>query len=459
MKQNPAIFLLLLLATLSGRGQPSRTPGGAAAISHSGQFIVYSADPTAERAVTPELAANSPLVHIEATLLAVSCERIKQALLNTLNVPDQWRGKIRLGLHPFRNAEEDIVVASERFADGWSYRVSLPDAIEPPRLVRVLTQVLLLEMANRNARDQSATLPFWLAEGLPPLLLAGSDMELVLQAAPPAAGNQMSSRATTRDSRPVNHLKQARERLGRHAPLGLEELEQPTAESLEGAAGEIYRSSATVFIHELLQLKNGGACLAAMLPELPWDPDWRVGFLKAFRAHFKREVDLAKWWSLQSTFIAGRTPAKTWSRAESLGKLDEILRCPLQVQTSTNDEPFHTDVPLQAIIQGWELPQQTRMLRDKINLLDALKLRTARDLAGLVEQYRRVLEDYLHRMGADDSAGSARQRTPASRQPAARPLAAARDAILKETLLQLDVLDERREAWKALPDNSPAAAP
>lgn len=432
MKQHSVIVLLLMLTVVNVRAQSTRVAGGASAISHSGQFAVYSAAP-GEFTAAPELATHSTLAHLEATLLAVSCERIKQALLNTLNVPDQWRGKISISLHPFESADEDIVVTSQRFADGWNYRMDLPDMIEPTRLVRALTQVLLLEMANRNARDESATLPLWLAEGMPPLLTAASDIDLVLQSVTSAPGNQMASRSITRDSRPVSPLKQAREQLGRHAPLTLEELDRPPA---DGEAAGIYQSSATVFIHELLQLKNGGPCLAAMLPELPWDPDWRVGFLKAFRAHFKREVDLAKWWSLQSTFIAGRTPAKTWSRAESLAKLDEILRCPLQVQTSTNDVPFQTDVPLQSIIRGWELPQQSRMLREKINLLEALRLRTAADLTGLIEQYRRVLEAHL------------RTTSPQS----------ARTAIIKETLLQLDVLDERREAWKALPENPPAAA-
>lgn len=456
MKQNRVIVLLLMLTVVCAHAQSTRVAGGASAISHSGQFVIYSAAPGAFATATPEFATNSPVVHLEATLLAVSCERIKQALLNTLNVPDQWRGKISISLQPFHSADEDIVVTSQQFTDGWNYRVDLPDVIEPTRLVRALTQVLLLEIANRNARDQSATLPLWLAEGMPPLLMAASDTDLVIRSVTSAPGNQMSSRSITRDSRPVSPLKQAREQLGRRAPLTLEELDRPPA---DGEAAGIYQSSATVFIHELLQLKNGGPCLASMLPELPWDPDWRVGFLKAFRAHFKREVDLAKWWSLQSAFIAGRTPAKTWSRAESLAKLEEILRCPLQVQTSTNDEPFQTDVPLQSIIRRWEPPQQSRMLREKINLLEALRLRTATDLAGLIEQYRRVLEAHLRTMGGEDSEQpAARRDTAGHRAPSLQPQSA-RNVITKETLLQLDVLDERREAWEALPEKTPAAAP
>ena len=454
MNQYTVILLLSLFAALPGWGQAV----GASAISRTGQFAVFSIGPAAARGTGPELAANHSLIRLEPTLLAVSCERIKQALLNTLNAADQWRGKIRVVLHPFRGAGEDIVVTSERFADGWNYRMDLPDAIEPARFVHALTQVLLLEIANRSARDQSAQLPAWLAEGLPPLVLANSGMELVLQAAPAGAGNNLTSRATSRDSRPTDPLKQAREALSGQTPLSLEKLGRPPGK----AEAETFRGSATIFVHELLQLKNGGQCLVAMLPELPWDPDWRVALLKAFRPHFRREVDLAKWWSLQSIYIAGHTPAKTWSRAESLTKLDEILRCPLQVQIATNDEPFQTDVPLQSIIQGWELPQQTAMLREKMNQLSALRSRTSSDLAGLVEQYRRVLETYLRKVNADDEAG--RNPPPAGRHPAGKltkpsPAPADRNPIMKETLLQLGVLDQRRETWQSLLKKLPAAPP
>lgn len=450
---HPSVILLLsVFAALPSWGQPL----AAAAISRTGQFAVYSTGPAAAQ---PDLATNRALVRLEPMLLTVSCERIKHALLNTLNAPDQWRGKIRVVLHPYRADGEDIVVTSERFTDGWSYRMDLPDAIEPPRFVQALTQVLLLEIANRAARDQSAQLPAWLSEGLPPLVMANSDMELVLPAVPAGAGNHLTSRTTTRDSRPADPLKQAREALSGQPPLSLEKLGQSPTES----EAEIFRGSATLFLHELLQLKNGGPYLLAMLPELPWDPDWRIAFLKAFRPHFRREVDLAKWWSLQSTHLASRTPAKTWSRAESLNKLNETLRCPLQVQIATNDEPFQTDVPLQSIIQGWELPQQTAMLRDKLNQLSALRLRTAPDLVGLVDQYRRVLETYLRKVGDTDetrptpppSGGRHPARKPSQRSPSS----ADRNPAMKETLLQLGVLDERRNTWQSLLKTLPATSP
>ncbi len=460
MKRAPVILLSVWLLPWTGFAQPTPLaqpawkPGGNAVVSRSGQFIIMGSDIAGRM---PE--AGSALVHLDAALLTVSCERIKQALLNTLNVSDQSQGKIRIGLYPFQDAGEDIIVTSERFANGWSYRMELPDAIEPVRLVRVITQVLLLEMANRNARDQSATLPLWLAEGMPQLLLLNSDFELVLPFLAPGAGNQGTTRSTQRNFRPADPLKKIRERLGRQPLMSLDELAEPPNEILAGENAEFFRTSALAFLYELLELKNGGAGLAAMLPELPWDPDWRIGFLKAFRSQFPRELDLAKWWALQSCYIVGATPAKTWTRAESLAKLDEILRCPLQVQTSTNDEPFHTDVPLQTWLRESAAPAQSQLLREKINLLAALRLRSAFNLAGLIDQYRQVLQTYLRDSGVENSRPTPPP-TGAGRHPAISALInpgnSARELAVKAARQQLDVLDERRAAWSALPDTTPA---
>lgn len=463
MKRVPLI--LLLVGLLPGfvaaqpttvAPQPAWKSGGNAVVSRSGQFIITGSDVAGRPP-----GAGSAAVHLDAALLTVSCERIKQALLNTLNIPDQWQGKIRIVLYPFQQADEDLVVTCERFNDGWSYRVELPDAIEPQRLVRVITQVMLLEMANRHAPEQSAVLPLWLAEGMPQLLLLNSDLELVLPFLAPGAGNPGTTRTTQRNFRPADPLKRLREKLGQQPPLALDELAAPPDDILAGDRAEFFRTSALAFVHELVGLKNGGANLAAMLPELPWDPDWRIGFLKVFRSQFPRELDLAKWWALQSCYIVGTTPAKTWTRAESLAKLDEILRCPLQVQTSTNDEPFYTDIPLQTWLRESAAPAQNQLLREKINLLAVLRVRSAMNLAGLIEQYRQVLETYLRDSGAENSRPAAPPAN-AGRHPAISTAPrttgnSAREAALKAARAQLDVLDERRAAWVALPESTPEA--
>jgi hypothetical protein len=454
MKQIAFILAFLVFVLPSGRGQ-SWLPNAASAQSRSGQFVVYGVEAGAVRPFAPQATTNTPLTRLEPALLVVSCERIKHALLSALGAKDEWTGKIFVALHPFHDADEEIIVTFTRFSDKWNYRVDLPDAIEPARLVRAITQVLLLEMSNREAVNQPAQLPPWLAEGMPSYLIAKSDVELVLQPATSTTGT-LPVRSSVREGRYSDPFVQARKQLHDHAPLTIEELSRlPAAEEMEGEMGEIYRNSAMLFIHELLKLKNGGACLFALLPELPWDPDWRVGFLKAFKQHFKRVVDLEKWWALQSAYLAGRDSGRNWRRAESLAKLDEALRTPFEIRLGSNDPPFYTDVSLQAIIKGWKMERQLPVLREKIILLQNLHLRVAPELRPLVRQYCDVLNTYLNKM----EGGAAKQKPFVMGR---HPIVTARsnetsapsedNPILKQTIAQLDILDERCSAWKAVRD-------
>src|SRR5207237_7827101 len=69
--------------------------------SHSGQFIVRGL------ALGAPLAGAAPegevsYARLDPALLAVSCERIKAAVLDELTTKDQWRSKIYVFLHPVR---------------------------------------------------------------------------------------------------------------------------------------------------------------------------------------------------------------------------------------------------------------------------------------------------------------------------------------------------------------------
>lgn len=457
MKSTAVILFCLLVGMLAGQSQ-TWPPNGNTVVSRTGQFVITGVNPQGFHPRSPVLGTNSLLVRLEPALLTVSCERIKRALLSTLNAPDQWRGKIFIVLHPLQNAAEDITITSEHFSDGWRYRMDLPDAVESARLVRALTQLLLLEIANRNASERAAQLPAWLAEGMPQLLLAGSEIDLVLLPAQPASGNNLANRAEMRESRPTDLFKQSRERLRQTPPLTIAQLGQWPGD-LAGDQGKIFLASAVLFLHELLQLPGGGQALFAALPELTWDPDWRVAVIHGFHAQFKRELDLEKWWALQMVYVSGRTPEKTWSRAEGLEKLGELLLCPLEVQLSTNEPAFQTTVSLQAVIKGWGGPRQDQVLREKIRLLDALRLRLPVELTALAEDYRQTLEVYLRNLG-----GGKNEQAPPPRSPGrhlvntpmfSTDVPATNKAFVRDVLLQLDVLDQRRDAWQAAPETAP----
>src|SRR5439155_11943075 len=61
--------------------------------SSTSQFIVRG--PTFSQVQTNSSVADSTWLELDPNILAVSCERIKQALLRELTLPDLWRGRIR----------------------------------------------------------------------------------------------------------------------------------------------------------------------------------------------------------------------------------------------------------------------------------------------------------------------------------------------------------------------------
>jgi len=124
----------------------------------SGQFLVTGDRQRSSLATAPAVATNADFVQLEPALLAVSAERIKHTLWHTLGVDSTapWRGKIFLALHPARSLDEDVTVLSEHFANGWEYRIMLPDALPRARFLRALTSAMLLEFANRGAGERPA---------------------------------------------------------------------------------------------------------------------------------------------------------------------------------------------------------------------------------------------------------------------------------------------------------------
>jgi hypothetical protein len=410
--------------------------------SSSGQFIVYGLRRASPLPRSLNNATN--LVRLEPTFLAVSCERIKQALLRELDATSAWRGKVYLILRPVKNVDDRVEVSSSRFSDGWTYRVELPDAIEAPKLVGAVVQVLLLEMANRNASSNPTALPIWLMEGLSQELLAASELDLVLQP-PQQTINNVNISQKIRSNRKSNPLAAAHERLRSRPPLTIQELSWPTDEQLSDQAGEVYRCSAQLFVHELLQLKNGRASLRTMVEQLPQNLNWQTTFLRAFRVHFTRQLDVEKWWALQLVHFTGRDLTQTWPNEASWKKLDEIVRSQVQVRISTNELPLRSEVSLQTIIREWDYLRQNRVLRDKLDQLQRLRLRMSQDLVFLVDDYRQTLETYLQKVAkAGLILNTKRQDRPDVKR------------FLQETLNQLDMLDAQRETLR--PNKNPIAA-
>ena len=415
--------------------QPAN-PDLVSARSHSGQFIVYAGRASTLPSPVSRLATNQNFVQLEPTLATVSCERIKQVLMRELGATASWRGNIYLVLYPARGAGDTITVTSERFKDRWQYRVDFPDVVERSRYVRVVVQVLLLELANRTAEARAAEIPLWFIEGFSQLLLASNEVEIILPP-PRTTVNAVKFSATLVNARKQTLREQAQKKLHGRPPLTFENLSWPAEDELSGDAGDLYSGSAQLFVGELLRLPDGRACLRAMLAQLAQHYNWQFAFLRAFHASFERPLDVEKWWALSLVRASGRGVAQTWSLEESWQKLDQTVRAAVQVRTGANELPLHADVTLQRIICEWDTVRQTQALNNTLRELGLLRLRIAQEFVGLVQDYCQALETYLQQR---DHTGSVLSTKTASRR---RAIAGA--------VQQLDALDARRQALRPAP--------
>lgn len=425
------------LFALAGTARAQLSPSDlVAARSVSGQFIVYSAP---QHSPAPDFSNDARLLKLEPALVTVSCERIKQVLGAELGSGGPWRGRIHLALQPAQSADDEITLVSERFKDGWGYRLDVPNPVERTRFVRGVVQALLLEEANRKAGPRSAEIPVWLAEGLTRNILATHELEVILPP-PRFAVNRLIITPREVNARRSDPLATARRDLREHAPLTLAELSWPKDEQFNGAAGGLYRSSAQLFVSELLRFPDGRACLHSMLEELPKVYNWQMAFLSGFKPHFQRQLDVEKWWALQVEFFTGRDASGLWTLEESWAKLDEMLRAPVQVRREKKDLPSAAEVPLTTVIREWEFDRQRQTLRAKLVELDGARQRVAAELLPLVDEYRRALADYLTKR---ERAGVA--------LPGNKTTLPGAKSVVRETLKQFDGLESQRQELKPKP--------
>jgi hypothetical protein len=403
--------------------------------SFSGQFVinVVPPKPPTSRLIS-NLETNAEYIRLDPTILPVSCERIKQLLSRELGLGSPWMGKIFLSLYATRTPDDPVLITLGQFRDGWQYWVELPDFINRQRYVRAITQVLLLETANRTATEHSADIPVWLTEGLSLRLMLSGEMEIILPP-PRPAGSGFSLATRVVNARNENPLELVHKQLCASPGMTFEQLSWPAIDALEGQAGAAYRNNAYFFLNELLQLDNGRGCLRAMLAQLPRYYNWQFAFLQAFRGYFQRPLDVEKWWTLHVEHFTGRELGQTWPVDESWRKLDEMVRSAVQARTSTNEMPLHMELKLQTIVGEWDRLRQDQALRQKVAELQMLRVRLTPELALLADEYCRVVSAYLQ-----------------NRDHGGLPLLkkSARRHAAEQTVRLLDQLDSRRLELKPL---------
>jgi hypothetical protein len=390
--------------------------------SRSGQFIVYGL-PVGQLPASSTPVLTNSFIRLDPAVMAVSCERIKDAVLAELAAPDAWRDTLTIYLRPVRHHEEPIEIVSTRFKDGWNYRLHAPDYVARTKLLKATVQVLLLEMAQRNSSTQPAELPPWLVPGLAACIESTTIAGLALE----------PHTSTVVQGRRREPLSSPREILREQRPLTIDQMSWPTADQLAAEDGGVYRACSHLLVRGLLRFSDGAQCLRETIGQLALHLNWQTAFLRGFQSHFRRMVDVEKWWALTTTHFTGVGTMSLWTPEQTLAQLDEALIAEVQVREGTNSLPRLDRLTLQQVLTNTRLPQREALLQARIQLLDVVRLRAAVGLAPMVEAYRAALQDYLRA-----------PRMTYSREQPSTP----RKLSLKEAVTRLDGLDNDREALR-----------
>lgn len=354
----------------------------------------------------------------------VSCERIKSALLNELQLSDQWTGSIYIYIEP---ADSKLTrprvssVATERL--GWSYHIKVPMDVEDEAFIRVITQALIFEIANRNSfSNQSAVVPFWIQEGLTQILIHDTLTHLVVKPSkwtpasiPGASGMKFFVNPESADPsfRKKDPLAECRRFLSQSDPLTFQDLSWPESMSPDSETWDLFKYSSHLFVTELLSLENGRACIGRFLRKTSLYLNWQTAFLDGFQNHFSSVLDVEKWWTVTLVQFLTQDSFGAWTLIESMQKLESVLMCNV-IETRDVYEPLAGSDPngkasqgikvkhsipvelsLQTMAHRWGVEIQRPFVEKKVQQLLALRLRAAHPLRPLLDEYLKSMQEHL----------------------------------------------------------------
>jgi hypothetical protein len=441
-----SILFLLGLGAFSAEAAADLRVQARTLRSQSLQFVVQGL-PMGAAPIQNVATSQVAYIRVDPALLAVSCERIKQSLLNELAARDEWSGIIFVNLHPVQRFDEPIDITTIHHRNSWSYRVDMPDQVERTRLIRAVVQVLMQEIANRGAKSRSAELPQWLLEGMTAHLQATTSSTLVLEPATLAEDPAVPGRLVPITSlikqreRYADPAKQVREILKDRPPLTFNELSWPAEEQLAGPQADVYRACSQLFVAELLRLKNGRAQLREFFRLLPEYLNWQTAFLHAFQGQFERLLDADKWWALNVAQLTSRDMMVTWNYEEAFRQMDDALAVTAEVRIKPRELPMNAQVKLQQMLLEWPIHRQSPILLQKINILQGLRLRAPQELIGLADNYRLTLEMILKDR-------QARGQGPFGSNSKDK-------ALVENAIKRLDELDAQRDGLRYLTNSRP----
>ncbi len=324
-------------------------------------------------------------VRLAPAYLIVSCDRIKNAFLIDLGMRDEWSGKIDLFIKPARPEKDGTLLAAVRGGDTWRYELELPPEIKARMLVRTVVEALLVELANRDAGNQSAEIPLWLIEGLSAHLEAYNLPTFVVEPHMPRVANKVK----------LTEQESVRDQLRRNMPLSFDQLSWPEPDNLTGENYTLYSDCAQLLLEDLLRLPDGPRCLRAMIQQLPQHRNWQAAFLAGFRPHFAQLRDVEKWWGLACADFCGRDFTRRHGFQESWRMLQEALDVSVEVHFSPDRLPTPAEVTLEEVISEWNRAQVVPVLERCAQNLVLVRFQIAPELGPLADAYRLTLLTYL----------------------------------------------------------------
>ena len=360
--------------------------------------------------VPPPTAGDS--ITLNPQLAAVSAERIKAAILRILKKQDQWRGQIHIYLASPRKWKGATEIRPIPFRDGWRYGVIIPEEIEWQRFVRTIAGAVLLELVNRGDAQNFIEPPLWLTEGMAELLVVEPGRALVLEA----------DRTYTSSNSRSDLSKEARMLLKGQTVMDWTELSNANASSLSDENEYSRFKGSAVLLTDLLLVQPGGQeKMGRFVDSLGSVLNWQTAFLKAYQADYRTLLDVEKWWAVVDAANAINGSSGLWPRDIVMAHLSEIFTETVGPKEGHAEGVGRKSINLSQLIVVWDFAAQREVVDRKMEQLRQLLAHSDRNLAPLVEDTYRLLNQYV-----DD-------RTNAGRDPEKRSELEARGKLLAQT--------------------------
>ena len=393
-------------------------PPGKSITSHSRQFRITSAVAQPKTLPASRTQSFTNLIALTPGNLAITAERIKGVFLRKLKLQDQWAGQIHLHLEPARDPPAQPRVMRSQGLRGWQFQVTVPEHLRARELARLITSMMLEEVACRYTHNTVAVPP-WLREGM---------TEVVLQTGGPTLIVQPNTRLNLIGLNP-DPFAETRPMLQTRDPLPYADLSLPASSHLAGGTQPLYRVSAHLFTTKLLERPQGGQHMREYLRQLHKFRNSQFAFLRAFQ--FPTMLAVEQWWTVSHTQFRSIDRFNRWSAALTLRRLEEALAVPVTRRTNDGKTVNEGLMRPQDILNKLQFGEQQKPLRDTLGRLSQLYSHAPPEMARLVRDYYQALYKYLEVSGLNRNG-------PLRNQLASKPAAIARNTVRQ--LNQLDTI-------------------